>query len=50
MSNRSNSLKRSSASYDDLLVGVMQLPAKAKGFIEEKRKEIERNSKTATEK
>lgn len=50
MANRSDSLKRSSASYDDLLVGMMQLPAKAKGFIDEKRKEIEKSSKTATEK
>lgn len=43
------SLKRNAASYDDLLVGMMQLPAKAKGFIDEKRKEIERTSKNATE-
>lgn len=38
-------IKRSAASYDDLLAGLVQIPTKAKNFIDGKRKEFERNSR-----
>lgn len=40
-----NQFQRSAASYDDLLAGLVQIPSKAKDFIDGKRKELERNSR-----